>query len=68
VVDSSDGVAEPVAGPLPNCWAAKSADEALRNHWAVQELQVSREPSTPGPSTVRRAVLPDPLRSVSANL
>ena len=63
-------MAEPVGGWLPYCWDAKSADEALRSHWAVQELQVSKDPST-GPSTVSSAPLPlaDPPRpSDSANL
>lgn len=66
VVDHSEGVADPVAGWLPYCWEAKSAEDALRSHWAVQELQVSKEPSA-GPSTVSRALLPlaDPE---SANL
>lgn len=70
VADISDGVAEPVAGwlvPPVYCWEAKSADDARRSHWAVHELHVSSEPSTAGPSTLKRAVL-DPLFSVSANL
>lgn len=55
VVENSEGVADP-GWLMLNCWDAKSADEALRNHCAVHELHVSSDPSA-GPSTVNKVAL-----------
>ena len=58
--DHSDGEPELV---WPGYWAVRSADEALRNQWAVQEPQDSCDPS----STVNDVVV-DPIRSGSGFL